>query len=190
MCPAAMRCFVLLTLVLAGAAPALACIVAYGAYHPSLWHRLTDFRAPSAPEVLAGPIDLRRGTFRSPDENGVVYTTSCDDIGLFRVVVSPSRDNRTSPYRMGYEIEVVAGSMPEHGRWDAVFGAPLPRSNGVSTRTLMETQPESLVLPFSWVDGSEERQEPIDVAFVLRAVDRAGRRSAPSDTIRVSDPGR
>ena len=172
---------VLLALCVVGAAPALACTILYGAYRPSLWHRLTDFRPPTAPEVLAGPVDLRRGTAGVVGENGVVYQTSCDDIGLFQVGVAPSRDNRTRPGELGYAIEVVRGTMPERGHWDRIVAAPLdPRA----------ALPDTLMLPFSWIDGADARQEPIDVAFVLRAVDRAGRKSAPSDTITVVDPGR
>ena len=172
---------VLLALCAVGAAPALACTILYGTYRPSLWHRLTDFRPPTAPRVLAGPVGLRRGTAGVVGENGVVYQTSCDDLGFFQVWVAPSQDNRTRSAELGYAIEVVRGTMPERGDWDRIIAAPLdPR------KAMLDT----LTLPFSWIDGADAQQEPLDVSFVLRAVDRAGRRSAPSDTLTVVDPGR
>lgn len=155
-----------------------ACSVIVGAPHSvSLWHWFTDHRAPTPPDVVAEAVDLRRGIGPRDLGNGTFATSSCDDLGSFALLLRPSSDGRTAASEIGYEVEVVGGRAPA-GLVDGPIRtlAALPASGRAR-------------LPFAWVDGATDAQEALDVSLVVRAVDRAGNRSAPSDTVRVAHPG-
>jgi hypothetical protein len=110
---------------------------------------------------------------RGPERSGCSETSSsCDDIGGIQLYVSEVTDDRTSLEKLGYRVEVVAGSLP-----------------GFSTPTTAVRAFNGNQLFFHWIDDAEEEQESIDVTFRIRAVDLAGNEGPPRD-VRVRDDGR
>lgn len=156
---------------------AVACSVIVGAaYSPSWWHRITDFSAPTTP-VVTGPPAVQRGIGPSVSPDGRVASTSCDDLGFASLTVRPSTDRRTDRGRIGYAFEVVGGEAPR---------GLLPEKPVTLPGRLDAPEAD---LPLVWVDGATNEQEAFEVRVVIRAIDRAGNRSAPSDTVRIAHPG-
>jgi hypothetical protein len=145
-----------------------------------------DF-SPPPPHVLdtsevgvdtAAPSTIGETTYsvtrgRGPERSGCGETaSSCDDIGRIQLYVSDVSDDRTSVEKLGYRVEVVAGSLPG-------FAPPTTAVGAFNGNQLF----------FHWIDDADDEQESIDVTFRIRAVDLAGNEGPPRD-VRVRDDGR
>ncbi|TNF37725.1 MAG: hypothetical protein EP329_02380 [Deltaproteobacteria bacterium] len=109
----------------------------------------------------------RRGT--AGDCGGV---SSCDDIGVFSIVLTPGGDDRTAADDLGYRVTVVSGRLPQ--------GLILPPG------TLQPALPNELF--FVWIDGRTDTQEAFDAVLGLVPVDRAGN-EGPMLTVHLRDEG-
>ena len=108
---------------------------------------------------------IKRGT--GPD--GGLFTksaTSCDDLGLIALKVEPVRD------KVGYVFDVTDGEPPE----GVGFG-----SEPVS----LSEEPAN----FTWIDGAEDKQEPIEFTLTVTPIAKNGEPGPTSEPVTVSHPG-
>lgn len=120
-----------------------------------------------------GPIWLRNSSF---------VATSCDDIGLIRVLARSLPGEPVSA--LGIEFRVVDGLLP------AGFTVP-PQPlllSPADSASAVDGFPRQQAL--HWLDGAKDDQEPFAFRMVAVAVDAAGNRSVPSDTLQVAHAGR
>jgi hypothetical protein len=118
----------------------------------------------------AGAVRVKRG--QSPRSGcGDSDATSCDDLGTIQIEVAAS-DDTTPAARMGYEVTLARGTLPDGLVLPAV---PIER---VAPGHLM----------FVWLDGATDSQEPVDFTLRIVAVDGAGNESAPQ-LVSVDDAG-
>jgi len=99
---------------------------------------------------------------------------------MVRLEVTELIDDDSLPAEMGLRI-VVPDSLSEIGRQLRPSSDVRPsfsKSNG------------TWQLWLSWVDGGEDKQEPIALQVLVYAVDAAGNVSAMADTLALVDPGR
>lgn len=90
-------------------APALACVIAVEMHQTSLLLRVVDWKAP-APAATPS-VYVRRGVGPRVGDDGVVYTSSCDDIGYVQLTFSEPREPEGEI--VGYAFDVLAGQAPE-----------------------------------------------------------------------------
>jgi hypothetical protein len=99
--------------------------------------------------------------------------TSCDDVGSIQLLLNePATDDQTSEENMGYQVDVVDGTLPG--------GLSLPAT---PVRALNGT------LFFHWLDDDTDAQEIVAFSVTLTPIDEAGNAGSPSDPIRIFDPG-
>jgi hypothetical protein len=149
---------------------AQACSVAGLTEHP-IDPSSTDDVPPAAVEKVS--IDIMRG--HGPESsgcNGSHSETSCDDLGIVGLRVTPPEDDSTPGDQLGFVITLTAGKLPG----DVVLPPNAVRGFQGS-------------LPLVWIDGASDEQEPIDFTVTLSAVDEAGNVGPPSNPIRIQDPG-
>jgi uncharacterized protein (TIGR03382 family) len=100
------------------------------------------------------------GLFKKP------LATSCDDLGYIGLWVEPERDD------VGYVFEVTEGKSPD----------------GVS----FSDEPVALTdRPgrFTWIDGAEDKQEPIEFTMTVTPIAKNGEPGPTSEPVVVSHPG-
>jgi hypothetical protein len=98
--------------------------------------------------------------------------TSCDDLGLVNIKLVPPEDDQSPSDNLGYMITLKEGSLP--GGVELPSGPVLADANSV--------------LYLAWVDGAQDKQEPIGFTLEIFAMDLAGNVGEPLE-VRVSDPG-
>lgn len=170
--PRLLSCLLAGALGLAAAPAALACSIAGPELHevdPD--EVLVDTESPAKPTGAALEA-VSRGQGPQCDATGVCMSTSCDDIGTLQLSWTPGGDDRTLDDELGVILRVVEGEAPG-GMWplDEVV---VPRVAGHATLV--------------WVDGADDRQEPLDFVLAISEVDRAGNESAPVE-LRVQHAG-
>jgi len=114
----------------------------------------------------------RRGTGPSCEGLGSTSSSSCDDIGMFSVRLTPGVDDRTADGDLGYRVVLVSGSLPK--------GMTLP------AHTVKPPFGHELLL--FWDDGATDDQEAFSATLGVIPVDRAGN-EGPMFEVRVSDGG-
>jgi MYXO-CTERM domain-containing protein len=120
-----------------------------------------DTVAPAAPEVQV--LSVIRAGPRFPE--GICH------LGTIALNVS-STDDRTSPDKLGYVVNVVGGGSPHLATLD--LDGPYPLYDGKVYVGLLE--------------GNSAYHEALEVTLAVSVVDLAGNRSAPTNVI-VSDGG-
>ena len=131
-----------------------------------------DVLAPEAPALAPDGVAVRRGV--GPTCVGFECdSTSCDDLGLITVALTPGDDDRTPAAEQGFVIDHAGGTLPD----------------GL---TLSQTSPARLddgTLRLVWIDDDEREQEPFDFAVDIVPVDLAGN-EGESLRVQITDPGR
>ena len=130
--------------------------------------KASDTTPPSVP--VAKVDSVRRGRGPTTNSDCSQSASSCDDIGSIDIAVTAT-DDQTPTDRMGYQVEVVAGRLPD--------GLALP------TGPVLQMGGH---LYLHWIDGATDGQEPISFTLTIRAVDLAGNTSPPAD-VEVADIG-
>lgn len=129
----------------------------------------TDTQAPG----VAGldRLDISRGV--GPMQEGCdQVATSCDDLGLINIFLAPPSDDQSQASALGYMITLKDGALPG--------GLGLPEG------PVRAAEDNSLYL--TWIDGAQDKQEPLGFTLEIFAVDEAGNVGEPLE-VRVSDPG-
>lgn len=125
-----------------------------------------DTTRPEVPGVqLTG---ITRGTGPERSGCGEMASSSCDDIGVLTLEIAAPDDDRTSPDSMGYFFE-FEGTLPD---------------GFVPPETALRLGPDGFV--FTWIDGTRDNQEPIDMTITVSAVDLAGNMGEASEPLEVT----
>ena len=133
-------------------------------------HRSLDRKRPARPTISVLAIARGHGPRR--------YALDIDGLGGIQFRVSAT-DDRTFPRNLGYRIVSVGGTLPNGFQLpDWAVRATQFDSTGIGS------------IAIAWNDGATDVQEPFDFRVVVIAVDLAGNKSAPSETLRVTHPGR
>ena len=148
-------------------------------YTSPFWHKLFDWKAPTAPTIAS--IAIKRGKGPVQLESGHWKLSSCDGLGWVTIGVDPPDDNRTRADRFGYLIEVVEGEAPPGFVPEKPHRALFRRETGDDEAGFFFT--------LLWIDEATDDQEPLDVTIVVKAKDRAGHVSKASTPLRIYHPG-
>jgi hypothetical protein len=162
----------LLVLALTGLAePAAACST------PGPDFQVTETGGGEAPDQ---PRDIHYSIKRgqAPQNKGCsVESSSCDDIGSIELEFPTPGDADSTADEIGYEVTVVAGTLPD--------GAALSNLPRAGFRDSGQASPTRVWL--HWADGASDEQESLDLTVTITAVDRDGNRSPASEPVRISD---
>lgn len=157
---------------------AIACLAGTPAHRIDQARVGVDVIAPSCPDVEV--VSVVRGRGPRINGDGTMTSISTDDLGMAQIKVAGMADNDSAPTEMGLRI-VVADSLTELGR------RIQPRGD---VRPSYSQADGSWQFWMSWVDGATDKQEPVALRILIRAIDAAGNVSATADTLDLQDPGR
>ena len=143
----------------------------YGTPQPLVLDPQAQASDTTPPSVPVAKVDsIRRGRGPTTNADCSQSESSCDDTGSIDIALT-STDEQTATDKMGYQVQVVAGHLPD--------GLALP------------TGPVLLMgghLYLHWIDGATDDQEAVSFTLAIRAVDLAGNTSPPAN-VEVSDGG-
>lgn len=157
---------------------AFACLVGAPAHKVDPGKIGVDVVAPPRPDVEV--VSVVRGQGPRIHADGTATSVSTDDLGMVRLKVAELIDDDSLPSEMGLRI-VVPDSLSELGRQLGPSG---------DVRPSFSKSDETWEIWLAWVDGSEDKQEPISLQVLVYAIDAAGNVSAMADTLALVDPGR
>jgi hypothetical protein len=116
-----------------------------------------------APSGIGDPsATVKRG--QGPTGGCAQQSSSCDDMGSFRVHFTAATDVDSSPKSVGYRVEVIAGMAPRYSLDEYLDGVLVPQFDA--------DDGDAATLYFHWPDGDSDDQESIDFTITLTPVRR------------------
>ncbi len=169
--PCAILVFVLSTVFAVVAIEQVSLACSYGTPQALVLDPQAQASDTTPPSVPVAKVDsVRRGQGPTTNADCSQSASSCDDLGSIGIALTAT-DDQTAPEEIGYQVEVVAGHLPD--------GLELPTGPVL----LMEGH-----LYLHWIDGATDDQEAVSFTLAIHAVDLAGNTSTPAN-VEVSDGG-
>jgi hypothetical protein len=137
-----------------------------------------DSIPPGRPDLEL--IGVSRGKGPEKLDNGNFRYMSTDDLGTVGIRVLSLTDDQTPNEQIGLRVINLNGA-------SEIGNQMVP---GYDFRPFRFKQSEYPQIYLSWIDGSEDKQEPIAEEFAVYAIDSAGNVSVEADTVVVMDAGR